>query len=121
MLGLAPKDWKNLALFTHDEAINYDKKIDYYLPIRRKIKHSRDIESQMDISVTPIALGIPNKTLLDHGPGIGHMDLKYMSAGFDVYAKRQGIIDAIRLICELWKVLCVEGHSVGELETASHT
>lgn len=38
----------------------------------------------MDISLAPLARGFGDHALVDHGGGIGKMQLEYVAAGFDV-------------------------------------
>ncbi len=57
------------------------------------------IKSKMDVAFAPLARGFGDHTLVDHGGGIGKMQLEYVAPGFDVDAQWQRVgINACDLI-----------------------
>src|SRR5690606_7105985 len=83
-------------------------------------KDPRNIESKMHIPVCPVAYGLGDVSLLDHGRAVGKMQLEHVAAGFDIKADAEGIAEGIgQLTRKYIDVLGIERHAPAQLDPAA--
>ena len=79
-------------------------------------KHPGNIESKVNVTISPIAYSFSDETFLNHGSGIGKMELKNMASRLYVKPNRKAVPEVgPKLIGRNIKVLCIDGHSFRQL------